>query len=198
MFSLISFRFIGAAVVAALLAAGVGWHFHAVSAAEAKGYKRGADKVTEQWDKERQRIVAAALAASQQARQKEAAYVNAVEATRDHYARESAITAAAVARAGRELERLRIAVNTAAAARSGSDRPGSAAAPADARELSAAVNAARADEGAGAAGVLLLTCGGRLREMAQIADELSDQVRGLHRHTDALLEHIAGKPPGMP
>jgi hypothetical protein len=31
--------------------------------------------------------------------------------------------------------------------------------------------------------------------VAETADELGDQVRGLHRHIDALLERIAGKPP---
>jgi hypothetical protein len=152
-----------------------------------------ATQITTQWQAERQRIINAALAASENARQKEAAYANAVKATQDHYARESEITKAAAARAANELERLRVAVN-AASARPGANRHGGSRVPADARELSAAVNASRTDEGASTAGVLLLTCSGRLREVAQVADELGDQIRGLHRHVESLLERIAGTP----
>jgi hypothetical protein len=164
-----------------------------VHEARKEGHKQGTEEVTAQWDKERQRITAAALAASQQERQKEAAYVSAVEATRGHYERESAVTKAAVARAHRELERLRDAVNTPAG--SGFGRRGGAGAHPDALELSGAVTAAGTDEGASPPGVLLLSCSGELREVAQAADELGDQVRGLHRHIESLLEHIAGTPP---
>lgn len=188
---------IGAIAVAALFAAVTAWHFHAVSAAEERGYKRGADKVTAQWDEERQRITTAALAASEKARQKEIAYVNAVEITRDHYERESAITKAAAARSARELERLRVAVAEATIG-SGADRRGGAGVSPDSRDVRAAGDAPRADEATAGVGSLLLACGTELQDVAREADELGDQVRGLHRHVDTLLERIAGSPPGTP
>jgi hypothetical protein len=183
-----------AACVMGLLAALAAWHLHAVSAAEDKGYKRGAAEVTAQWDKERQRITAAALAASELARQKEAAYVNAVEATRDHYTRESAITKAAAGRSARELERLRLAV-AAFGVRPDIGGRGGAGTDQDARELQAPGVTEGADETAAGVGVLLLACGTELQDVAREADELGDQIKGLHRHVDTLLERIAGSPP---
>jgi hypothetical protein len=196
MFSLLSFRFIGAAVVAVILAALVGWHHHAVSAAEDKGYKRGAAEVTAHWEQERKRITKAALAASEEARQREHAYVNAVEATRGYYARESEITKAAAGRAARELERLRVAVSVAAVgvrpAVSGRGGPGVFEDPLHVRAPGVAEGV---DAAASEVGSLLVACGGELQEVARVADELGDQVRGLHRHVDTLLERIAGSPP---
>jgi hypothetical protein len=151
-------------------------------------------QVTSQWEQERQRITAAALAASEEARRKETAYVAAVEATRTYYAQENAITKAAVDRSSRELERLRVAANTTPTG-SRADRPSGSGTHPDARELSAAVNASGTDEGASTAGVLLLACSGQLRGVADVADELGDQVRGLHRHVESLLERIAGNVP---
>jgi len=180
-------------IFAALLAALVGWHFYAVHEARKEGHAQGAAEVTAQWNEERNRIVAAALAASQEARQKEAAYANAVEATRDHYTRESAITKAAAGRSARELERLRLAV--AAATGSGAGGRGSAGTHQDARNLQAFGDAAGVDETAAGVGVLLLACGTELQDVAREADELGDQIKGLHRHVDTLLERIAGSPP---
>jgi hypothetical protein len=178
------------ALIAALATAG-GSYFKGRSDGKQVAEAR-ATQITTQWQAERERIINAALAASENARQKEAAYANAVEATRDHYARESEITKAAAARAANELERLRLAVNTSSG--SGTNRHGSPGTPADARELSAAVNASRTDEGTSTTGVLLLACSGQLRGVAQVADELGDQVRGLHRHVESLLERIASTP----
>jgi hypothetical protein len=187
-------EFIGAACVAGLLAALAAWHFHAVSAAEDKGYKRGAEEVTAQWNQERQRITAAALAASEEARQKEKAYVTAVEVTRDHYTRESAITKAAANRSARELERLRVAV-AAVGVRPAVSGRGGAGVFEDPLQVRAPGVAEGVDAAASEVGSLLVACGGELQEVARVADELGDQVRGLHRHVDTLLERIAGSPP---
>ena len=181
-------------ILAAVLAALVGWHFYAVNTARKEGHAQGAAEVTAQWDKERNRIVAAALAASENARQKEKAYVTAVEVTRDHYTRESAITKAAAGRSARELERLRVAV-AAVWVRPAVSGRGGAGTHQDARELQAPGDAEGADETAGAIGSLLLACGTELQSVARVADELGDQIKGLHRHVDTLLERIAGSPP---
>jgi hypothetical protein len=182
--------FIYAGATAILLSLLVGWHFGEVKTAR----EEGRAEIRAQWDQEKARIVAVALAASEEARQKEKAYVNAVESTRDHYARESAITKAAAARASSELERLRVAVAAVGVRPDIGGRSG-AGAHQDARELQAFGVTEGVDETAGAIGVLLLACGGELQSVAREADELGDQVRGLHRHIDTLLERIAGKPP---
>ena len=182
--------FIYAGATAILLSLLVGWHFGEVKTAR----EEGRAEIRAQWDQEKARIVAAALAASEEARQKEKAYVNAVESTRGHYARESAITKAAAARSARELERLRLAI-AAVGVRPDVSGRGGAGTDQDARELQALGDAAGVDETAAGVGVLLLACGTELQEVARVADELGDQVKGLHRHIDALLERIAGKPP---
>jgi hypothetical protein len=181
------------ALLAAISAVTI-WHFREVHSAEADGHERGASEVAAKWDQERQRITAAALTASELARQKEAAYVTAVESTREHYARESDASKVAAARAASELGRLRVAVANARPAGSGVGRCGGAG-PNPPPNDHAAVDAPRVDETAPGVGVLLIACGEQLQDVARVADELGDQVRGLQRHTESLLEHIAGQPP---
>lgn len=153
-FSLIA-RLVALALLAAVIA-GACWKLRH------GGIVAGRAEVQAEWDADKAQRMAAALAASEAARAKEAALRAAKDKVETEYARSRKTAASAAASAGAELERLRdqIARGAASGPRGGASSP------------AVGTDGTRS-------GDLLGACAGALSEMARDADRIAGKLTAL-------------------